>query len=193
MITGIAEYDSEQNINGITILTSRILLFVRGQLVGAIACFRDMTEVRQLAENLTGVNRYVDALRNQPHEFNNKLHVIYGLTLNEDPVIAGFLNSKFSRTRELDVELQFHISGVLSAINDSRITYGLVTILGNLIDNSLDAVQFVDNKQIIVHITISDLWFNIEILDNGSGVLSEDTQRIFSKGYSTKGDNRGFG
>ncbi|OTQ79894.1 two-component system sensor histidine kinase DcuS [Gilliamella apis] len=221
MMSGNAEYDCEQNINGVVILTNRTPLFVNGALVGAIASFRDMTEVRKLAENLTGVNRYADALRSQSHEFNNKLHVIYGLAFNDnkqelmdyleqiignqqaesklvsqyikDPIIAGFLNSKFSRARELNVTLEFNIDGVLAPITDTSVIHSLVTILGNLIDNGLDAVQFLDDKQIKVSLVIDNSNFEIEINDNGEGISEKDIQYIFQKGYSTKGDNRGFG
>ena len=221
MISGNAESDCEQNINGVVILTNRTPLFVNNALVGAIASFRDMTEVRKLAENLTGVNRYADALRSQSHEFNNKLHVIYGLAYNDnklelidyleeiignqqaesklvsqyikDPIIAGFLNSKFSRARELNVTLTFNIDGVLALITDTSVTHSLVTILGNLIDNGLDAVQFLDDKQIKVSLVIDNTNFEIEINDNGEGISENDIQYIFQKGYSTKGDNRGFG
>lgn len=221
MTSGEAEYDREQNINGVVILTNRTPLFVNGQLVGAVASFRDMTEMRQLAENLTGVNRYADALRSQSHEFNNKLHVVYGLAFSNkrdeliaflekligtheneyhsisqsilDPIVAGFLNSKFSRAREFGVTLNFHIDGQLNPIKESAVTHCLVTILGNLIDNGLDAVQFLDDKQITVNLTIDDKWFEIEISDNGEGIDEKNMQHIFNKGYSTKGDNRGFG
>ena len=221
MMSGNAEYDCEQNINGVVILTNRTPLFVNDALVGAIASFRDMTEVRKLAENLTGVNRYADALRSQSHEFNNKLHVIYGLAFNDnkqelmdyleqiignqqaesklvsqyikDPIIAGFLNSKFSRARELNVTLEFNIDGVLAPITDTSVIHSLVTILGNLIDNGLDAVQFLDDKQIKVSLVIDNSNFEIEINDNGEGISEKDIQYIFQKGYSTKGDNRGFG
>ena len=221
MMTGVAQYDCEQNINGVVILTNRTPLFVKESLVGAIASFRDMTEVRQLAENLTGVNRYADALRSQSHEFNNKLHVIYGLAFNnnkqelidyleeiignkqaesnvisqtiKDPIIAGFLNSKFSRARELGVCLSLNVDGELKLIPNTSVTHSLITILGNLIDNGLDAVQFLDEKQINVNLVISNNTFQIEIIDNGNGISEEDTQYIFQKGYSTKGDNRGIG
>lgn len=221
MLTGESEYDREQNINGIVILTNRTPLFVNGVLCGAIASFRDMTEIRQLAENLTGVNRYADALRSQSHEFNNKLHVIYGLAFNDnnqelidylenlmgsnekeyqhisqsihDPIISGFLNSKFSRARELGVTLTFNIEGQLNQISHNSVTHCLVTILGNLIDNGLDAVQFLDDKQIAVQLNITEQDFIIEVKDNGEGISHENAQKIFIKGYSTKGDNRGIG
>ncbi|XKM12825.1 DcuS/MalK family sensor histidine kinase [Orbaceae bacterium ac157xtp] len=221
MQSGKPEYDNEQNINGIVILTNRMPLLVNGQLVGAIASFRDMTEIRTLAENLTGVNRYADALRSQSHEFNNQLHVIYGLACNpnknelityleelvgnkqseskvideniKDPTLAGFLISKFSRARELDVKLAIKIEGVLQPIPNISIIHRLVTIIGNLIDNSLDAVQLLDDKQLDIILDITQDTFSIMVKDNGPGIPKETINKIFNKGFSTKGDNRGFG
>lgn len=40
---------------------------------------------------------------------------------------------------------------------------------------------------------IDDDYFIIEVKDNGQGITPEHSQQIFTKGYSTKGDNRGFG
>ena len=59
------------------------LVVSNGKVVGALATFRDLAEVRQMAEELTGVKRYVEALRAQAHEFRNKLHVINGLIINQ--------------------------------------------------------------------------------------------------------------
>ncbi|WP_392565771.1 DcuS/MalK family sensor histidine kinase [Utexia brackfieldae] len=221
MLTGKPEYDNEQKIDGIVILTNRTPLIVNGELIGAVATFRDMTEIRTMAENLTGVNRYADALRSQSHEFNNKLHVIYGLAFEDkrtelmayledlignnllesysieqtikEPILAGFLNSKFSRARELDVKLDFSIDGILLPINNTSNIHRLVTILGNLIDNGFEALQFVENKQLEVKLTIDDVYVHIIVKDNGPGIPAEIMKKIFNKGYSTKGDNRGFG
>ena len=74
-----AEYDQEQDINGVVVLTNRVPLLVKGEVVGALATFRDMTEIRKLAEELTGVNGLLEALRARAHEFLNTLHVIRGL------------------------------------------------------------------------------------------------------------------
>ena len=52
---------------------------VNEEIVGALSTFRDKTEVNILAEQLTGVKMYVEALRAQSHEFMNKLHVILGM------------------------------------------------------------------------------------------------------------------
>ena len=78
--TGEVQLNEEQNIYGITIVTNRVPLYVKGEIVGAIATFRDKTEIRKLAEELTGIRLYAEALRAQSHEFMNKMHVVLGLT-----------------------------------------------------------------------------------------------------------------
>ncbi|WP_392559607.1 ATP-binding protein [Orbus mooreae] len=110
-----------------------------------------------------------------------------------DPIISAFLNSKFSRARELGVTLTFDLIGELQQITDSSVTHRLITILGNLIDNGLDAVQFLEDKKIAVQLNITKNDLIIQVKDNGNGISQEDSQKIFTKGYSTKGDNRGIG
>lgn len=84
LISGEPEFDREQDLNGVRILTNRIPLYADGEVVGAIATFRDMSEISKLAEELTGVSRYVEALRSSAHEFLNKLHVINGLAHSDN-------------------------------------------------------------------------------------------------------------
>lgn len=221
LVSGEPELDYELDINGIAILTNRVPLYVNGVISGAIATFRDMSEVRQMAEELTGVNRYVEALRSSAHEFLNKLHVINGLvhsnhhhaltsylaeiihdnqdeqeTVHQvvrDPVLAAFLVSKFSRARELGVRFTLDISEPLPEIGDPKIAHHLVTLLGNLIDNGLDAVQTMDNKEVTLRIAVLNEDWEMEISDTGPGITSEKIPEIFRRGYSTKGENRGIG
>lgn len=219
--SGKLEYDCEQKINGSVILTTRHPLYVKDELIGAVATFRDMTEVRQLAENLTGVKSYVDALRSQSHEFFNKIHVINGLIKGnekqklidyiekiigsqskelfivekhiKDPLIAGFLQSKYSRARELDVGFNIEAQGILESITDSSVVHSIITILGNLIDNSLDAVQNCSEREIELEFNVKTDSWEIIIQDSGEGISNQNIDRIFNKGFSTKGTNRGLG
>lgn len=219
--TGRAEFDNEQNLNGTIILTNRRPIVINSVLVGAIATFRDMTEVRQLAENLTGVNRYVDALRTQSHDFLNKLHVIYGLLQKgnyaalsdylatligvrlkdhasitsgvKDAVIAGFLSSKLAKARELGIQLDLEIEGVLHEISDPNLRNGLVTVVGNLLDNGLEAMADVYEKKMTVAITLDDDFILIMIKDSGEGIDSSLMNQVFSRDFSTKGHGRGIG
>ena len=68
----------------VKILADRMPIVKNGRTVGAVAIFRNRTEMVRLAENLTGVNHVVEALRANTHEFMNKLHVILGLLQLEE-------------------------------------------------------------------------------------------------------------
>ena len=74
-----AEYDQEELLNGVAVVMNRVPVSVDDRTVAAITTFRDRSEIKRMAEELTGVKTYVEALRSQTHEFMNKLHVILGL------------------------------------------------------------------------------------------------------------------
>jgi len=221
MNTGQAELDQEQKINGITILTNRVPVVVNGEIVGAIASFRDMTDMRQLAEELTDVNSYVEALRSQAHEFMNKIHVMLGLVrlkfydklelyltriANQDiaesefvsqcihdPVLGGLFLSKFSKAREMAIDMVLAEESFLPEPEDAQVTNELVTIIGNLIDNALDAVKDSPKRQVAVSMIYTDRALTIEVMDCGPGIEQALVEQIFVKGYSTKSSGRGFG
>ncbi|MED1113188.1 sensor histidine kinase [Bacillus paramycoides] len=218
--TGEVQLNEEQNIYGITIVTNRVPLYVKGEIVGAIATFRDKTEIRKLAEELTGIRLYAEALRAQSHEFMNKMHVVLGLTHMKQyeelqkyvssmvsehqyeiggvmkkiksPVFAGFLLGKLSYAREKNIKLIIKEDSYLPEIYDERIIHELITIVGNLIDNALDAVTNCEKKQVEVGIQYGDTLI-ITVHDTGKGIQEDEIDALFIKGYSTKGDNRGYG
>ncbi len=218
--TGQAEFNQEQDLTGIRIITNRVPVQVNGEIVGALATFRDKTEVNRLAEELTGVRSYVDALRSQAHEFMNKLHVVLGLVqlksygkLEEyiqkiahsqtedvnfisqrvkDSVVAGLLLSKLSRAREVGVELHINEESFMPQLNTNT-QYELVTILGNLIDNAMDAVSSTPQKVVKLLIDTSDEDMILRVQDSGCGLDSVVKEKLLERGFSTKKGNRGFG
>lgn len=218
--TGEVQLNEEQNIYGITIVTNRVPLYVKGEIVGAIATFRDKTEIRKLAEELTGIRLYAEALRAQSHEFMNKMHVVLGLTHMKQyeelqkyisgmvsehqyeiggimkriksPVFAGFLLGKLSYAREKNIKLIISEDSYMPEIEDESITHELITIVGNLIDNALEAVANCEKKQVEIEIQYGDTLI-ITVQDTGKGIQEEEIGALFMKGYSTKGDNRGYG
>lgn len=221
LLSGEPEFDREQDLNGISILTNRVPLYANGEIVGAIATFRDMSEVSKLAEELTGVNRYVEALRSSAHEFLNKLHVINGLAhsdnrlvlleylsdiINEnqgeqvfindavrDPVLSAFLSGKISRAKEMGVDLLLDIEDALPEIHQPGVSHALVTLLGNLLDNAFDAVQMSETKEVNLHLAQRGDEWNIEVSDSGPGIAAGKIPQLFQRGFSTKGKNRGLG
>ena len=129
---GRATLDMPVQVGSVLFIATLVPLFDNGHIGGAIITFRKKTELEELANQLTGVRNYADALRAQTHEFMNKMHVIMGLidmkaydelkqftmeiannrqaeaayvvTRLKDITLAGFILGKISRARELDIE-----------------------------------------------------------------------------------------
>ena len=219
--TRTAEYDQEEVLNGTAVVMNRVPVNVDKKTVAAIATFRDRSEIKQMAEELTGVKNYVEALRSQTHDFMNKLHVILGMVrlkcydeLSEyiarisseqeeetdfvaqrikDPVLAGFWIGKLSRARELGVYLRLQPDSYMPNLDNIDFTNDLVTLIGNLVDNAMEALQDADRKRVRLTLTRETDHLYIEVQDSGGGIPAELQADVFTKGFSTKAANRGFG
>lgn len=219
--TGVAQQDEEINFNGNLLLTNTVPVVVKGDTIGAIATFRDKTEMSQLLQRLTGMSYYADALRAQSHEFMNKLHVILGMlhlkfypqleeyilkTANnyqaeigsiirkvKSPVIAGFLLGKINRARDLGITLSVSDDSLLPDTDNVEATNELITVLGNLIENAMDALGGLDNREISVTFHHRDGCLHCTVSDDGPGIAPAVQSRIWQEGFSTKGSGRGIG
>ncbi|WLI76410.1 sensor histidine kinase [Kosakonia sp. H02] len=219
--TGVPIYDRELGCNGLLLLSNTVPVRSQESIIGAISTFRDKTEVSQLLQRLDGMVNYVDALRTTSHEFMNKLHVILGL-LNmkrydkleeyvlqtaqnyqsdigaiqhriKSPVVAGFLLGKINRAKERGYTLTLaDDSQVPDNPNEKQVTV-LVTVLGNLIENALDAMSDQPEGEVSLLLHYQDGWLSGEVSDDGPGIAPDHIEVIFRKGFSTKGDNRGVG
>ncbi len=221
--TGAPILDQETNLNGITLLANIVPIKVDNRVVGAISTFRDLTEIKRLAEELTGVKMYAEALRAQAHEFKNKLHVILGMVhmksydqlpayINQitnhyqeeigfiakrikDPVLAGFVLAKMSYAREQNKNVLLSEDTFVPLPRNQEIIHEIITIVGNLIDNALDAVKNAKDKKVLVSFVFDEEEesLTLEVKDKGIGMNEEKLNQVFEKGYSTKDSERGYG
>jgi len=219
--TGKQRLNLEIDLSGITLFANQLPIFVGNQMVGAITTFRNKTEINKLAEELTGIKLYAEALRAQSHEFMNKLHVVLGLVhlqqygkladyidqisdhlQNEvgyivnkikDPALAGFILGKMSYAREMGADLSFSVEDILPEPSLPEITHELITIIGNLTDNALESLSVQENKKVFIHFDYYDHELLIEVADTGPGIDKAIVEQLFLKGFSTKGKDRGIG
>ncbi|MBP1962923.1 two-component system sensor histidine kinase DctS [Paenibacillus aceris] len=216
-------FNQEIYVGGMQIFSNRVPIKLGHQTVGAVAIFQDRTEVTKIAEELTGVKAFVDALRVQNHEYMNKLHTIGGLiqldhkqkaldylfqTMEAQSELSGFVSSKIadenvaglligkiSRGKELGIEVRLDRGSRMMRFPKHLDHHDVVVILGNLIENAFDALKHQEEtKEVFISLEQDDEVLSILVEDNGSGMDEETKQHIFERGYSTKsGGNRGIG
>jgi two-component system sensor histidine kinase DctS len=220
--TGRAEYDQQMLLGRTIVVVNRVPVRIGDEIVGAVATFRDRTEVTRLAEELTGVTRFVEALRAQNHESMNKLHTIAGLielrkynqaleyifAVTErqqemsqflarrikDYRVSGLLLGKVIRGREMGVDLVIDPQSRLEAVPPPLAEGDLVLILGNLIENAMEALAATAGERRVECLIRSDARrLTIRVTDNGPGIPPDLQTQVFTQGFSTKGEHRGLG
>lgn len=219
--TGEGEFEKEQRINNTVIMTNRIPIKDKDKIVGAIATFRDKTELTKLAEELTGVKKMAWSLRAQNHEFMNKLHTITGLIQLEeydeaiqfisdvaksrnkissiltknikDSYLSAILFSKYNKAEENRVKFKIDENSNITSLPQFMTSEEIVSIIGNLIENSLDAVSNDGDGQIYIKIEQQSEFLKIYLKDNGPGIKKEYRDKIYDQGFTTKEGDRGHG
>ncbi|MFB7933409.1 ATP-binding protein [Streptomyces sp. NPDC056039] len=179
---------------------------------GAVATLRDRTELEQLGRELDSTRGLIDALRAQDHEHANRMHTLLGLLelemyddavefvgevvgdhrataeqvteRIEDPLLAALLVGKATVAAERGVAL-----GVSdrTRLPDRLIDpQGLVTVVGNLVDNALDAVAGKPHARVEVELRAEGRTAILRVRDTGPGIPPEQRELIFTAGWSTK-------
>ncbi len=224
MEQGEPQFDHEVWLREKQMVVNRLPVTFGGNVIGAVSSFRPRNEVDAISQQLTKIEQYADTLRSQAHEYSNKLHTIAGLiqldakqealTLighetqdhqallelllkaTPNPVIAGCLLGKFNRAKEMGLSLHIDSESELSDVPKSITQDQLASVLGNLIDNALEATFAKTGPGGEVSVSLTDIGNDviIEVQDQGPGIAEDLQQKIFDKGFSSKdGHAHGIG
>ncbi|MDQ0598400.1 two-component system CitB family sensor kinase [Streptomyces canus] len=179
---------------------------------GAVATLRDRTELEQLGRELDSTRGLIDALRAQDHEHANRMHTVLGLLELEmyddavefvgevvgdhrataeqvtekirDPLLAALLVGKATVAAERAVALWISDRTWLpDRLIDPR---GIVTVVGNLVDNALDAVAGTPHARVEVELRAEGRTAVLRVRDTGPGIPAEQRELVFTEGWSTK-------
>ncbi|MCB5165747.1 sensor histidine kinase [Streptomyces bambusae] len=183
---------------------------------GTVVTLRDHTELQSLTGELDHERGFTGALRSQAHEAANRLHTVVSLielgrtdeavefataelelaqaltdqvvTAVAEPVLAALLLGKAAQAHERGVELVVTPDSELPAGLPAR---DLVTVLGNLIDNAVDAVTGTPGARVAVTARGRAGALELTVADNGPGL--PPGADVFERGWSGKGPGRGLG
>jgi sensor histidine kinase regulating citrate/malate metabolism len=193
-----------------------------GEQRGTVVTLRDVTELQSLMGELDSERGFTQALRSQAHEAANRLHTVVSLielgraeqavdfataelelaqTLTDqvvaavgEPVLAALLLGKTAQANERGVELVVSEDSRLDdgLLPESLPARDLVTILGNLIDNAVDAAQGSVRARVTVTAYTAGTADSegrgliLRVSDTGAGVDPAHAEAVFQRGFSTK-------
>jgi sensor histidine kinase regulating citrate/malate metabolism len=183
-----------------------------GRRLATVTTLRDRTELEGLVRELATVRGLADALRAQAHESANELHTVVGLVelgryddavafatrrigvvqdevdrIQQrigDPALAALLLAKAAACRERGVHLVLDDDSALPPT--ALPSEDLVTIIGNLVDNALDALGDGRGGEIRVTVRADGERIRLAVRDNGPGIPADAVERVFEAGWSTK-------
>lgn len=182
---------------------------------GTVVTLYDRTQVQEMNRELETTRSLTDALRSQTHEHANRLHTLYSLlelgrpdqardliaqslddrgtgeglatAAEAEPALDALMLAKASQARERGVSIELR--------NEVDAPTGLpaqdlVTLMGNLLDNALDAVTdpavAPADRWVEAEARREGAWLILQVADGGPGPGPQDRERIFELGYSTK-------
>src|SRR3954449_4907250 len=184
-----------------------------GRPAGTVVTLRDHTELQALTGELDSVRAFAEALRAQAHEAANRLHTTVSLVelgrsadavdfataqlesaqrltdrvvaAVEEPVLAALLLGKAATAHEGGGRREI---APATTVGSTGIPGGdLVTIVGNLLDNAIDAALAGDPpREVQAALEVVDGRLEVRVEDTGPGVAEEDLPHLFERGWSTK-------
>jgi GAF domain-containing protein len=177
----------------------------------------------QARRQVGGLSLMVRSLRAQAHDHANQLHTVYGMLalghaedakrviaeIDEEnqgtydriaarievPAVAGFLAAEAAICRASGVSLTLDQRSRLSALPAGISELDAVTVLGNLVHNSIDAVSAVarSRRRIAVALREGDDGTRFVVRDWGTGLMEHDVAWLFQPHTTSKQDHSGIG
>ena len=170
---------------------------------------------------LEHTNQMMDELNNklraQRHDFLNHLQVVYSLmemqeyadaseylerVYGEIRALSGALRTQSTAVNALlrvkaaaceDAGIAF-TANITSALEDLSIpAWEMCCVLGNLLDNAMDAVRHLEQPALTLDISENLREFILAVRNPGAPIPPELQERIFDAGVTTKGEGHGMG
>ena len=203
-----------------TALSGMALIVVWGAALDIRDAFAARKLNRQsdmLEDALAHVNELNSTLRAQRHDFMNHLQVVFGLIdMGENADARAYIERVYGDIQQVGKALKTaipavnallaaklsecqarHIEAVLetqSAWNDvPAADWELCRVLGNIIDNALDALKEKSGAHLTIMIgeTLREYTFSVE--NDGPPIPEDMLDSLFEQGVTTNGEGRGMG
>ncbi|WP_312665698.1 sensor histidine kinase [Pantoea sp. CTOTU49201] len=213
----VKTHDHITVLNQRQVIVNRVAIELEpGEPGGWVCSFRDKNDINTLSSQLSQVKRYADNLRIMRHEQLNWTATLVGLLQMQryddamryihaqsagaqqvldfvsarftSPALCGLLLGKYVSAREKGVELKFDPACQLNRIPAALSETALMSVIGNLLDNAVDATLNARTPATPVELYISgrNQELLIEVADQGCGIDDSIKPHLFEQGVTSK-------
>lgn len=213
----VKTHDHVTVLNQRQVIVNRVAIELEpGEPGGWVCSFRDKNDINTLSSQLSQVKRYADNLRIMRHEQLNWTATLVGLLQMQryddamryihaqsagaqqvldfvsarftSPALCGLLLGKYVSAREKGVELKFDPACQLSRIPAALSETALMSVIGNLLDNAVDATlkAITPAAPIELYISGRNQELLIEVADQGCGIDDSIKPHLFEQGVTSK-------
>ncbi len=213
-LTGDDFLDKLVRINGQHCVMTRVSLPTSGlRTQGAVFSLRASQELQALSETLSQVGQYIESLRVTRHEYQNQLSILAGLlqlgqyeqalnvVLNQSradqhlldqlksfehlPTLGALLLAKLIKAKERHIALILPNNQHWQALPNTLTQEQLCSVVGNLLDNSMDALQGRADGKIWLAMWASHSEYGLSVTNNGAEI-TQPLETLTTLGYSSK-------
>ncbi len=146
-----------------------------------------------LPEVCVTYDELVENINKHASEWNQQLNSINANILKlKYKILAALIYSKMKIAEKKDIEFLCNIDNI--NVEYPMEEYELIDIIGILIDNAIEAVEsYEKSKKIIILFFETNYEKHIVVKNTYEKVKEECFNKFFTKSFSTKGSQRGFG
>jgi two-component system, CitB family, sensor kinase len=217
MASGRACAGETYAVAGRALVVTQAPAVLDGQELGWVTTLLDRTDLVRLTGELDTLRSFSEMLRSRAHEADNRLHTVIMLvelgrphqavefatsTIEQsqalvdavtsavtDAPLAALLLGKSAQADERGVALR--LADDLTVPNTGLASSDLLVVLGNLIDNAIDAAVASPEPRWVRLGGASESsngrdWIVFEVSDSGAGIPPDRLADAFRRGYSTK-------
>jgi len=137
--------------------------------------------------------KYIDKLVDNKIKDNE--NIFYTTSKIPEGGLRATIYSKLCKMKDANIDYTLDIANDVRTVDLIKLgddtTLNICKIIGVFLDNAIEAVEQLDEKDIIVEIFVMDNDLYIEISNNYDGEIA--LEKISNKGYTTKGKGHGYG
>ena len=152
-----------------------------------------LTIRNMIRANDQAIDKYIDKLVDNKIKDNET--IFYKTSKIPEGGLRATIYSKLCKMNDVGIDYALDISNNVRTADLIKLgdetSLNICKVIGVFLDNAIEAVENLNNKNIILEMFVMDGYMCIDVSNNYEGMIELD--KIANKGYTTKGKGHGYG